>query len=94
MPSYSENCYHWLQNNGYLILHLADKSKFNAIIPAARSLYNNSGSKRLTKKEIYFYDFIYLYYFITNENKVVHKETFIDKESQHIRKRWIRVDCF
>jgi len=84
-PKFFKNCYHWLQNNGYLILHLADKSKFNAIIPAARSLYNNSGSKRLTKTEIDFDDFIYLSDFITNENKVVHKETFIDKESQHIR---------
>lgn len=57
------NCYYWLQNNGYLILHLAEKDNFNTIIPGSGSGALDSiqqlGEKRITSTVIDFDDFIY-----------------------------------
>lgn len=91
-----KNCYYWLQNNGYLILHLADKDNFNTIIPAGKTDDIDSiqqlGEKRITNTLIDFSDFTYKSDYINankdnNENnqKMIHKETFIDKTTQNIR---------
>jgi len=60
------NCYYWLQNNGYLILHLAEKDNFNTIIPGsivsgsgALDSIQQLGEKRITSTVIDFDDFIY-----------------------------------
>jgi len=87
-----KNCYYWLQNNGYLILHLADKDKFNTIIPAGKTDDIDSiqqlGEKRITSTFIDFADFTYKSDYI-NDNKnsqtMIHKETFTDKATQNIR---------
>jgi|Laugresbdmm110sn_1035088.scaffolds.fasta_scaffold02198_9 SAM-dependent methyltransferase len=84
-----KNAYYWLQNNGYLVIHLADKNQFNAIVPAARPIYLDSveqlGPSRITKTEIEFDDFIYVSDYVTHNKKVIHKESFTDKATQHIR---------
>jgi SAM-dependent methyltransferase len=85
-----KNCYYWLQNNGYLILHLAEKDKFNTLIPGGKPYVLDSieqlGEKRVTTTEIDFTDFTYKSVFMdVNNNKMIHKETFTDKMTQHIR---------
>jgi len=88
-PTFFKNCYYWLQNNGYLVLHLADKDHFNPIIPAAKSPVINSieqlGPTRITKTEIDFIDFVYVSDFVTKGKQVLHKESFTDKPTQNIR---------
>lgn len=84
-----KNSYYWLQNKGYLVIHLVDRGQFNGIVPAARPIYLESveqlGPERITKTEIEFDDFIYLSDYVTENKKVVHKESFMDKGTQHIR---------
>jgi SAM-dependent methyltransferase len=84
-----KNSYYWLQNKGYLVIHLVDRGQFNGIVPAARPIYLESveqlGPERITKTEIEFDDFIYLSDYVTENKKVVHKESFTDKGTQHIR---------
>jgi cyclopropane fatty-acyl-phospholipid synthase-like methyltransferase len=81
-----KNCYYWLQNNGYLILHLAEKDKFNTIVPAAKKDVLNTSNNRLLKTEIDFPDFMYSSeYVYLNTVEVVHKEGFTDKKTQNIR---------
>ena len=92
-----KNCYYWLQNNGYLILHLADKDKFNTIIPAGKTDVLDSiqqlDDKRITSTFIDFADFTYKSDFANdnnnnnnnNKNCMIHKETFTDKATNNIR---------
>lgn len=86
-----QNSYFWLQPNGYLILHLVDKDKFDPIIPAGKPSVLDSPQKysneRITDTVIDFMDFTYksTYDFSKPDGKVVHKETFTDKQTQNIR---------
>lgn len=84
-----KNSYCWLKNNGYLIIHLADKTQFNPIIPAAKSSVIDSieqlGPTRIVKTEIEFEDFVYTSDYITDRTTIVHTESFTDKTTQHIR---------
>lgn len=88
-PLFFKNCYYWLQNNGYLVVHLADKDRFNGIIPAAKPAVLDSveqlGPERVTKTHIDFIDFVYASEYIAKGSTVVHKETFTDKATQNIR---------
>jgi len=86
------NCYHWLMPNGYLILHLADREKFDTIIPAQKTnLYvnpnrSNTGS-RITESVVEFPDFEYKcsYQFKHNSNNVYMTETFKDIQTSNVR---------
>ena len=82
-----KNCYFWLQNNGYLILHLAEKDHFDAIIPAAKKNGPiNLDNNRLLKTEIDFSDFVYASEYVSvNKIEMLHKENFTDKKTQNIR---------
>ena len=87
-----KNCYYWLQHNSYLVLHLAEKDRFNAIIPGGKPDVLDSveqlGEKRVTTTIIDFTDFVYKSEYLpcTNDNgNLVHKETFTDKSTQNIR---------
>jgi SAM-dependent methyltransferase len=84
-----KNCYYWLQNNGYLVVHLADKERFNGIIPAAKPPVLDSveqlGPERVTKTNIDFIDFVYSSEFVSSGSSLVHKESFTDKQTQNIR---------
>lgn len=87
-----ENCYYWLRNNGYLIIHLADKDNFDTIIPAGKpsSLKGvpQIGGKRIKNTFIDFIDFTYKSEFAAlpdNAKQLIHKETFKDKATQNVR---------
>lgn len=41
-----QNCYHWLQPGGYLILHLVNKDKFENIIPHTNAISKREPTKR------------------------------------------------
>ncbi len=89
-----KNCYHWMKPNGYLILHLVDRKRFNLTKPKFgdeiewKPLYDTT--TRVTKITMEYDDFKYTagYNFPVNleETNIVTKiETFKDKETSHIR---------
>jgi SAM-dependent methyltransferase len=83
--AFFNNCFYWLQNNGYLVLHLAEKDKFNTIIPAAMSSLKPTG-KRVLKSEVDFTSFVYSSEYVPLEKeKMILKESFTDKKTQNIR---------
>ena len=84
-----QNCYFWMQGNGYLFLHLVEPNKFDSITPAGKpsidsTLQNRSG--RITDTLIDFIDFSYksTYDFKPN-HVVVHKESFKDTKTNSVR---------
>lgn len=91
------NCKHWLQPGGYLILHLVEPAKFNAIVPLgkpkgllkdAEQLKTPEG-KRITDTAIDFLDFKYSsnYDFSQLEKTgvVTQVEKFVDAASSKVR---------
>jgi SAM-dependent methyltransferase len=84
-----QNCYFWLQHNGYLIIHLVDREKFNTIIPAGKIEYLDNpqrySNSRITDTIIDFIDFKYTSSYNFNDSKVIHKEKFTDTKTQNIR---------
>ena len=98
-----KNCYYWLQHNSYLVLHLAEKDRFNAIIPGGKPDVLDSieqlGEKRVTTTIIDFTDFVYKSEYVPNngiDKQLIHKETFTDKSTQNIRQneRILKFDSF
>jgi SAM-dependent methyltransferase len=86
--AFFKNCFYWLQNNGYLVLHLAEKDKFNAIVPAAMPLTGfDMLGKRLLKTEIDFGSFKYASEYVASDpsDQMIFKESFIDKQTHNIR---------
>jgi len=89
--TFFKNCYHWLMPNGYLILHLVERNKFDAISPVGKSkLIMNPkhipGSPRITNTIVDFGGFEYKSSFdFSEENKVSIVEKFQDKATKHIR---------
>jgi SAM-dependent methyltransferase len=84
------NCRYWLQNGGYLVLHLVDKHRFNTVVKAGRPMFIENPQKyageRITKTEIDFHDFTYLSkYNINTKDPSTFVETFTDGTTQHIR---------
>jgi SAM-dependent methyltransferase len=76
------NCYFWLQNNGYIILHLVDRDGFT---PAVATEINDN-PLALDKRTIDFGDFEYhAEYIPLKEKRMIFKESFKDKETQNIR---------
>ena len=92
--AFFRNCYHWLRPNGYLILHLVNRDKYNPIVPGAiPSLLDNPQKytkDRITKSMINFYDFTYnnSTYF-DKPGEVLIKETFKDVRSGNVRENEI-----
>lgn len=81
-----QNCYSWMKPNGYLILHLVDREKFDTMVPIGKSKLLHSPQGRVTDTLVEFDDFQYKsnYRFDTG-NKMVFKETFTDKQNGNIR---------
>lgn len=86
-----QNCYFWLQQNGYLIIHLVDRTKFDTIVPGGKvnliddpQKYNEN---RITDTLIDFINFKYksTYDFSKDNTNVIHKETFIDTKTNNVR---------
>lgn len=61
--AFFDHCYQWLMPGGYLVVHLADREKFDPILPPGNPLYIVSpqkyAKKRITKTKITFNDFVY-----------------------------------
>ena len=90
--TFLKNCYFWLKPNGYLMLHLVNRSKFSPLIPLANPPILDNPQKytknRIKETYINFLDFIYKakYNFDeTDKNKVTLTETFQDILTKHIR---------
>lgn len=80
-----KNCYDWLDNNGYLVIHLVNKEHFDPIVPAANPLLmvnvQDYAKKRITKSKIVFDKFEYQSKFIKDEPSGFH-EKFIFKDGK------------
>jgi SAM-dependent methyltransferase len=86
------NCYNWLLPNGYLVLHLIDADKFDALSPAAKANLavnpNKYAKKRITKSVVKFENYTYnLSYDYRNiqQKELYRNEQFKDKASGNIR---------
>ena len=88
--TFLRNCYHWLIPNGYLILQLVDRERFDPIPASGKSkvLVNPQkiATERITEAEINFNDFQYKSsYDFSKKEKVVLTETFTDSISRKVR---------
>jgi SAM-dependent methyltransferase len=95
--TFFRNCKHWLQPGGYLILHLVEPDKFNAIVPlgqpsgflADTEQLKTADGKRVTDTAIDFIDFKYNSKYDFSEFKktgaVKHTEKFTDAKSNKVR---------
>jgi SAM-dependent methyltransferase len=86
------NLFYWLIPNGYLILQVADREKFDPIPPIGKPVLVDSVQvfveDRVTDTEIDFIDFKYKssYDFTkTSDNIVIFQETFTDSYSRNVR---------
>jgi SAM-dependent methyltransferase len=86
------NIFYWLIPNGYLILQVADREKFDPIPPIGKPVLVDSVQvfveDRVTDTEIDFIDFKYKssYDFTkTSDNIVIFQETFTDSYSRNVR---------
>jgi len=84
------NCYNWLMPNGFLIIHLVDKAKYNPLAPIVDKVTfknaNSYNSYRKTDARIEFKDFEYTTsHDMNHDNHVVVKETFTDSATKHVR---------
>uniref|UniRef100_A0A6C0I4C6 Methyltransferase type 11 domain-containing protein n=1 Tax=viral metagenome TaxID=1070528 RepID=A0A6C0I4C6_9ZZZZ len=89
-----QNCYNWLKPNGYLLIHLVDRTSFDTIVPAGKPTFLKSpqqyADKRITDTTIDFDNFRYQSSYQFNDDaygrdKVILKETFTDKTSNNVR---------
>jgi SAM-dependent methyltransferase len=82
------NCYSWMIPNGYLILHLVDPVKFNAVVPVTKNQWHKKDSQdRLADTLVNFYDFNYhAKYTFSKDIHVEFCETFTDKATGKVRK--------
>jgi SAM-dependent methyltransferase len=90
--AFFRNCKHWLLPGGYLIVHLVEPDKYNAIVPLGQPLGNGPVLKpdgtRVTDTAIDFVDFKYKssYDFSDIKGGIVKQiETFTDAASSNVR---------
>jgi SAM-dependent methyltransferase len=88
------NLYYWLIPNGYVILQLHDRDRFDPIPPVGKSALLGSlqtmVNERITDSEIDFIDFIfktsYDFSEMSKNNTVLFQETFVDASTKNVRK--------
>lgn len=88
--TFLQNCHNWLMPNGYLIIHLVDKQKFDTLVPASRMNAeinpHKYASSRLINSKIEFPGFDYKSIYKFNKDNIVnHIETFKDNKTNNIR---------
>jgi SAM-dependent methyltransferase len=83
------NCFYWLQMNGYMIIHLVDRQKFDAIVPAGKNYLLESpqrfASDRITDTIIDFESFKYNASYNFNGKTVGFSEKIIDGKTNNVR---------
>lgn len=83
------NCNNWLLPNGYLVMHLVNKNKYDTTIPAANPTEHNPqdfSEERIKKSHINFIDFEYDHDVeFKDDNRVIVKETFVDGLTKNVR---------
>ena len=47
-----KNCYYWLSPNGYLIVHLVDRDKYNAVVKATKPMFVDNPQKYVDSRII------------------------------------------
>lgn len=86
-----KNCYFWMKPNSYLVLHLVDPRKFNAVVTVGKNQWvpEKKPDKRVTDTLVDFFDFMYhaKYVFPVNDTdkRIVFTETITDKKTRNIR---------
>jgi SAM-dependent methyltransferase len=90
--TFFRNCHQWLMPNGYLVLHLIDADKFDAVSPSAKANLpvnpNKYSKKRITKSAVKFNNFTYNLeydYRRISEKELYRTEKFQDKTSGNVR---------
>ena len=85
-----KNCYYWLAPNGYLIVHLADRDKYNAVVAATTPRFVDNAQKysksRIIESNAVMGDFKYSNAIdLKNPGTVVVKERFTDIHTNNTR---------
>ena len=93
--SFFRNCYYWMMPNGYLIIHLVDHDKFNAVSPLHKDEikwmpFFKPEFKQKTDVDADYADYKYKVGYNIPKNvdescKVLMTETFTDKETPNVR---------
>jgi 2-polyprenyl-3-methyl-5-hydroxy-6-metoxy-1,4-benzoquinol methylase len=85
-----ENCMHWLEPGGYLVIHLVNRNKFDPIVPIGNPLEfvnpQRHAKERMTKTDVIFKKFNYKAYFDLKGDKAYFIEEFRDKKNRGMRK--------
>jgi SAM-dependent methyltransferase len=88
--SFFRNIYHWLKPQGYFIIQLADRDRFNTIIAGGKSSILSEPHKfteeRITETDIDFGSFRYKSKYEFNSDIVTVSEMFTDLRSNNVRK--------
>ena len=75
-----QNCYHWLQPGGHLVIHLVDKDMFDPIVPSGNPInmvsVQDYAKKRISRSRVAFKKFDY----IANYEDGDFKEKFMFKD--------------
>ena len=86
------NCFQWLEPNGYLVVHLVNRAKFDPIVPAGDPLTLISAQRfakqRITKTKVKFHGYDYqsnFDYDAKNSNAIMNEE-FINTQTGTVRK--------
>jgi hypothetical protein len=90
------NCYFWMMPNAYLIVHLVDPLKFNAVVPVGKNKWMEESKRRrkplkgrITDTLVEFYDFDYHAHYefpVEKENnRVIFTQKIKDKKTKNIR---------
>lgn len=88
--AFFKNCYYWLSPNGYLIVHLVDRDKYNAVAPVANPMFVDNPQKytegRIIESNAKLNDFKYSNAIdLKTQGTVIVKERFTDIATNNTR---------
>ena len=88
--TFFKNCYYWMSPNGYLIVHLVDRDKYNAVVNVTKPLFVNNPQKytdsRIIESNVVLGGFKYSNAIdLKNKEAVLVKERFTDLATNNTR---------